>query len=1178
MRSYKRKKGIPVLLRMCVMLTILYFAGLIVMITIANTTVHDVIYDNVIGIAQTDQLMFAQELDHWFSSAKQTVHVLATTLSELSNEDDFEAIAQRFVREYDFIENIFIGFSNERLINGVNWPQPEGWLVSERPWYKAATAVPPGQITAIDPYFSYASEGINIAVSTYATDLGGVGATVGAAISLNFILDRISHYTVVEDGHLVLIGQNGEIIAHPSPTYAPRVCLATDTLIMRNIQEMPYGLHIVQQLHSGIAVTEFHSSVTGESYIVLSPMESVHWTLASILSIDAALAPIPQYLNKIIAPFAIFMAMLLIVSLALVTYLIRNMEERRNIEERLEIIFESIPMVASLRDKHNNIVFANSEAIRFFGLSSPEEYSTRFNELSPELQPSGDNSSTTAANLLSHACIGNKVRIEWMHKRLDTSELLPAEVTLVPVKVYDDNYTVAFIRDLREQYKLQKKEREASDRIQLMFDATPLMIHHWARDYSTIECNQSAANFYGFSNKEEYLANLENRRVDTSLKNHEVVVRWHKYLDSIFELGFATMDDFVDIRQNGEVIYAETVGIRMTYNNEVIAVTYGTDVTELKQTLSNMRQAEERIDIIEANTRAKDRFIARMSHEIRTPISAILGIAEIELQRPDLHFRIEESFAKIHDSASILLSIVNDILDLSKIEAGEMSMVKEVYEIPSLISDVPQLHIAYQGSKSIELILTVNKAIPARLVGDSLRIKQVINNLLSNAFKYTLKGTVHMSLYFEKMSPQELNLVISIVDTGLGMTEKQLASLYSEYARFHEDQTTTIGTGLGMPIVYSLVQMMNATIEVKSQPNKGTSVIVKIPQTIADNEILSTEAIERLQRFELSPEIGAKKFTFAPEPMPGRRVLVVDDIDANLYVARGLLMFYDLIIETCTSGRQAIEKIKEGSVYDIIFMDHTMPDLSGTETTQILRSMGYTRPIIVLTANALIGHSEEFLNNGFDGFISKPINTHHLNTILTKYIKKKDSEDKVETSQDNVDSFLSSPSIVKKLRIDFAKTQKDAFIKLESALNIGDAKTAHRLAHSLKGLAGLIYEKNLTNCAQTVEAMLRGSEIPKTKVFTDALYDLKVELNRVLSTISLIIDTAPLNKVFNKEKAALVFDKLEPLLAKRSFDAHSIVEELKIIPETDELISLIENFEFSKATQILANVRKNLKL
>jgi len=136
MGAYKRKKGIPVLLRICVLLTILYFAGLIVMITIANTTVHDVIYDNVIGTAQTDQLIFAQELDHWFSSAKQTVHVLAATLSELSNEDDFEAIAQGFVREYDFIENIFIGFSNNQLITGVNFPQSEGWLVSERPWHK----------------------------------------------------------------------------------------------------------------------------------------------------------------------------------------------------------------------------------------------------------------------------------------------------------------------------------------------------------------------------------------------------------------------------------------------------------------------------------------------------------------------------------------------------------------------------------------------------------------------------------------------------------------------------------------------------------------------------------------------------------------------------------------------------------------------------------------------------------------------------------------------------------------------------------------------------------------------------------------------------------------------------------------------------------------------------------
>jgi len=504
---------------------------------------------------------------------------------------------------------------------------------------------------------------------------------------------------------------------------------------------------------------------------------------------------------------------------------------------------------------------------------------------------------------------------------------------------------------------------------------------------------------------------------------------------------------------------------------------------------------EKRKDII-------NKSIARVSHEIRTPISAILGISEIELQRSDLHSRTEESFAKIHDSASILLRIVNDILDLSKIEAGKMSVRKEVYEIPSLVNDVSLLHLVYRGNKQIDFKLLLDKELPERLLGDVLRIKQIINNLLSNAFKYTEAGMVILEIQLVTHSHQldfantnDATLVIKVKDTGLGMTKEQMEKLSHEYSRFHERQST--GTGLGMPIVYSLVKIMNATIDILSKPRHGTTVTVRIPQSRVDDYILDSNVVESLERFEFRPYIGAKKFNFS-ESLPQGRVLVVDDIDTNLYVIRGLLMFYDLEIETCISGRKAIEKVTEGNVYDIIFMDQVMPEMDGTQTMQILRDNGYKYPIVVLTADALVGHAEKFLKQGFNDFISKPINSSHLNTILLKYIKNKDDD---EANKIDSNRFLTCPEVIKKLRSDFARTQSNTVINIKGAIEESDITTAHRLTHNLKSLSALIDEYRLAELARRLEIKLHDEKISVSGV-TDMLDELGSELTRVLQTIA----------------------------------------------------------------------------
>jgi len=396
----------------------------------------------------------------------------------------------------------------------------------------------------------------------------------------------------------------------------------------------------------------------------------------------------------------------------------------------------------------------------------------------------------------------------------------------------------------------------------------------------------------------------------------------------------------------------------------------------------------------------KSSFLANMSHEIRTPMNAVLGITEILLQNDTLSPGIRDALNEIHSSGDLLLSIINDILDLSKIEAGKLELSPHKYEVASLINDTVSLNMMRISGDQIEFVLFVDEKIPSTLFGDDLRIRQVLNNLLSNAFKYTKKGIVKLSIAVEagymetqrgapgESAVQNVTLVFVVSDTGQGMTQEQVDKLFDEYTRFNAKSNRMIeGTGLGMSITRNLVDMMKGEISVKSEVNHGTVFTLRLPQVLISADVLGKELAENLQNFQLGVVKQIRNAQIVFEPMPYGSVLIVDDVESNLYVAQGLLAPYGLSTETAASGFEAIDKIKKGSVYDIVFMDHMMPKMDGIEATKQLRELGYTRPIIALTANAVTGQADVFMSNGFDGFISKPIDMRHLNAALKKYVR-----------------------------------------------------------------------------------------------------------------------------------------------------------------------------------------------
>ncbi|MCL2008634.1 MAG: ATP-binding protein, partial [Treponema sp.] len=422
--------------------------------------------------------------------------------------------------------------------------------------------------------------------------------------------------------------------------------------------------------------------------------------------------------------------------------------------------------------------------------------------------------------------------------------------------------------------------------------------------------------------------------------------------------------------------------------------------------LVKKRTAELEIAIEAANAanKSKSSFLANMSHEIRTPMNTILGVTDILMQNESLPDEVAEGLNRIYGSSDMLMGIINDILDLSKIEAGKLDIIPSQYYVASLINDSIHLNLMRIGDKPIEFDIQIDENLPAKLMGDELRIKQIFNNLLSNAFKYTESGKVTMSVLCEPCD-NGVMLVVSVQDTGRGMTPEQVAKLFDEYSRFDEASSRSIeGTGLGLSITQRLINLMDGKIHVESTPGVGTLFSVSLPQGMVDSEILGMELAASLQQFRLNDMMQKNRGQVKREMMPYGKVLVVDDVEANLFVAEGLLKPYKLRIETVISGYAAIEKIKEGKIYDIVFMDHMMPGMDGIETVKHIRDLGYSSSIVALTANAVAGQADIFLQSGFNDFISKPIDTRQLNSVLNKMIRDKQPQEVLEAARSTVAS------------------------------------------------------------------------------------------------------------------------------------------------------------------------------
>jgi CheY-like chemotaxis protein len=413
------------------------------------------------------------------------------------------------------------------------------------------------------------------------------------------------------------------------------------------------------------------------------------------------------------------------------------------------------------------------------------------------------------------------------------------------------------------------------------------------------------------------------------------------------------------------------------------------------------------------STHAKSSFLATMSHEIRTPLNAIIGLTEIQLQN-ELPQPTYEDLDKIHNSGSTLLGIINDMLDISKIESGNFELIPVDYDVPSLINDTAQLNVVRIGSRQIAFELHVDETLPSKLYGDELRVKQIVNNILSNAFKYTRKGFVKLTIGWEKIigntsaadenaAKDAIAVVFTVSDTGIGIKQEDMEKLFSEYNQLDTKANRKIeGAGLGLSITKKLVEMMGGSITIESEYGVGSTFTARVIQGLIDKKPIEKQTAKNLESFNFMIDTRSRTKNLIRTKMPYGKVLVVDDVLTNLDVARGLMMPYELTIDCLQSGKEAIEKIRQAKIkYDVVFMDHMMPEMDGLEATRIIRGeigtdYAKTVPIVALTANALTGSENIFIDHGFNAFISKPIDIMRLDAILNQFVRDKSQEKTTE--------------------------------------------------------------------------------------------------------------------------------------------------------------------------------------
>jgi len=587
--------------------------------------------------------------------------------------------------------------------------------------------------------------------------------------------------------------------------------------------------------------------------------------------------------------------------------------------------------------------------------------------------------------------------------------------------------------------------------------------------------------------------------------------------------------------------YQQVTNMRIFITILGIILAFALTFILLRIAIAKQKADEESLEA-KAASKAKGEFLATMSHEMRSPLNVIIGLSEIEMQNSaalKLPEERKDNIAQIHHSGTILLGIINDILDISKIEAGRFELSPVVYDTASMINDTTAFSIVRIGSMPVNFILEIDSNFPCKLFGDELRVKQILYNLLSNAVKYTKRGTITLNVSCEVTQNKTALLRFKVKDTGIGIREEDIGKLFFNYTQLDTGtKRKAEGTGLGLAIVKNLTEIMEGSISVESEYGKGSCFTAEITQDIEDINPIGNEIAGSLRTFSYADKKVVEKIDYIR--FLDARALLVDDIPANLKVTKGLLAPYGIQAETATSGKEAIKLIKKNK-YDIVFMDHMMPEMDGVETTAVIRTLHKDIPIIAMTANAIRGMREFYLNNEFNDYISKPVIPKTLHEIIIKWIKTEPKPYLENNKPGEMPIPQSLSSLVTEQYLDILNHYKVTF---DSRREI-DAEYYMRFVDFIKSLdADLI-----SDLPEQSLLLIEAAEKENKQMVSDTLNDFYSALQRQYEQRQ----AANINQETEKNMFIEKFARLEnSLLAGDTKTANTIIGEIGSVELTDK--------------------------
>ncbi|MBR1486277.1 MAG: response regulator [Synergistaceae bacterium] len=538
----------------------------------------------------------------------------------------------------------------------------------------------------------------------------------------------------------------------------------------------------------------------------------------------------------------------------------------------------------------------------------------------------------------------------------------------------------------------------------------------------------------------------------------------------------------------------------------------------------------------EAANRAKSEFLASMSHEIRTPLNAVLGLntlltrdtqnaLEISRGNPELQAIFEKiiSYSKnIEKAGNNLLSLINDVLDFSKIEAGKIELVTENYKLSPLLNDVSNMTIFRAKAKNLDFKIDVDETLPDAYLGDETRLREMLQNLLTNAVKYTDKGSVKFSVEKADDSKTSLpgdliSLKFSVQDTGIGIKSEDIPKLFERFERLDLQHNNTIeGTGLGLAIVYNLCKMMDGNITVESEYGKGSIFTLTVPQKIISNEAIGNFR-EKIERSLHSAEHYRESFN-APEA----HILIVDDTKFNLLVAVGLLKNTGIKIETAESGSEGVAQAREND-FDLILMDQRMPGIDGTEALNLIREFNKSVPVICLTADAVIGARAKYLSEGFTDYLTKPVDGFALEKMLLKYLPpEKIIKVEAPLAIDNASSNTKEE----------AEAPENFGSEFDFLKSIGlDVETALKYSQNDENLYKILLQEYVSSSDEKIEALQKSFEAGDFENYGIIVHALKSS-SRIIGATNFSNECAKLEQAANNNDFALIREKNSAILEK----------------------------------------------